>query len=134
MTNIEKFITDSQKTIKFDRQKNNGKANYNSLQNNLLNLFLRTSSCPGELPKSIFQYWEKKYIYNSSDFEYEPKEENINKLAGFLGFLENTQENQEFISDEDWKELSQLVNYEADDLPLHILQDLMALLVSQGKY
>lgn len=59
---------------------------------------------------------------------------NINKLGAFLGFLDNSDEDQDLISNDDWQELGQLVNYEAEDLPVDILQDLMMILVSHNAY
>lgn len=134
MTTVEKFLTDIQKTLKFARQNNNGKTNYQKTRNDILKLFIRGTACPGDLPESLFEYWENQYIYKSNDFDYEPNQNNINKLAAFLAFLENSDENQDFVTPQDWKELNQLVNYEAEDLPLHILQDLMSILVSHGAY
>ena len=51
-----------------------------------------------------------------------------------LAFLNNSDEDQDLISDEDWQEIGRLVNYEAEDLPVNILQELMMVLVSKGAY
>jgi hypothetical protein len=92
------------------------------------------SDSPVSLTDSVFAYWEKTYIYTSSDIQNEPTENNLNKLSSMLAFLSNSDENQELLTQEDWKELSELVNYEAEDLPLDVLQDLMGILVSKGAY
>ena len=134
MTDIRKFVTDLEKIKKIFRQNNSGKCDYNKLQKDIRNLFERSTSCPTGLPASIFEYWENQYIYKSADLGEEPTSDNINKLAAFLAFLENTDEYQELITDEDWEEIGPLVNYEAEDLPVDILQNLMMILVSHGVY
>lgn len=134
MTDIRKFVTDLEKIKKIFRQNNSGKWDYSKLQKDIRNLFERSTSCPTGLPASIFEYWENQYIYKSADLGEEPTSDNINKLAAFLAFLENTDEYQELITDEDWEEIGPLVNYEAEDLPVDILQNLMMILVSHGVY
>lgn len=134
MTDIRKFVTDLEKIKKIFRQNNNGQWDYNKLQKDIRNLFERSTSCPTGLPASIFEYWENQYIYKSADLGEEPTADNINKLAAFLAFLENKDEYQELITDEDWEEIGPLVNYEAEDLPVDILQNLMMILVSHGVY
>ena len=51
-----------------------------------------------------------------------------------LSFLENSEEDYELLTEQDWQELGDLVNYEADDLPIDTLQGLMSTLVSKGAY
>lgn len=134
MTDIGKFLSDVDKIKKHARQNNSGNCNYNIVKNDIRNLFERSTSCPTDLPGSIFEYWENEYIFKSADFGEEPTAEHINKLGAFLGFLDNSDEDQDLISNDDWKEIGQLVNYEAEDLPVDILQDLMMMLVSHGAY
>ena len=134
MTDIGKFLSDVQKLMKHDRQNNSGKSDYNRIKNDLRNIFERATSCPGELPGSVFEYWENEYVYNSTDMANEPSQENANKLGAFLAFLDNSDEDQDLISDHDWQEIGQLVNYEAEELPVDILQDLMMILVNKGAY
>ncbi len=134
MTDIGKFLSDVNRVLKHDRQENSGKSNYDRVRDDICNLFERVSDSPVSLTDSVFAYWEKTYIYTSSDIQNEPTENNLNKLSSMLAFLSNSDENQELLTQEDWKELSELVNYEAEDLPLDVLQDLMGILVSKGAY
>lgn len=129
MNDNSKFSSDVQKILKHCRQNNNGQINYNKVAQDLRSLFERSSGCPGELPASIFEYWEKTYILSSGSLNDEPSEENIKKLVSFFSFLDNSNENSELISDEDWIQLGQLVTYEAEDLPVGILSDLMTVIV-----
>ena len=134
MTDINKFLTDIQKSIKHDRQNNSGKTDYNRVKNDLRRLFERNAAAVGELADSVYEYWENEYIYRSADMSEEPTEENQNRLAAYLAFLENSDEYQELISDDDWNEFGRLVNFEAEELDVDVLQDLMKILVSKGAY
>ena len=93
-----------QKTLKHDRQNNGGKSSYDRVKGDLRRLFERNAAAVGELADSIFEYWENEYIYRAADLTWEPCEENQNRLAAYLAFIENSDENQELISDSDWEE------------------------------
>ena len=134
MTDIGKFLSDVEKTKKYARNNKPGFSGYNDIRDDIRNLFERATSCPKGLPGSIFEYWENEYIYRSADISWEPSEENQNRLAAYLAFLENSDEFQELISDDDWNEFGRLVNFEAEDLDVDVLQDLMKILVSKGAY
>ncbi len=134
MTDISKFLSDIQKSLKHDRQNNSGKSDYNRVKNDLRRLFERNAAAVGELADSVFEYWENEYIYRSADINAEPTEENQNRLAAYLAFLENSDEFQDYVSDADWQEFGRLVNFEAEDLDVDVLQNLMKILVSKGAY
>lgn len=134
MTDINKFLSDVEKTLKHARQNNSGKSSYDRVKGDLRRLFERNAAAVGELADSVFEYWENEYIYRSADLAWEPSAENQNRLAAYLAFLENSDEYQELVSDADWQELSRLVNFEAEDLDVDVLQDLMKILVSKGAY
>ena len=51
-----------------------------------------------------------------------------------LAFMENSDEFEDLLTDKDWQELGDTVSYEAEDLPVDLLQDLMKILVSHGAY
>ena len=134
MTDINKFLSDVQKSLKHDRQNNSGKSDYNRVKGDLRRLFERNAAAVGELADSVYEYWENEYIYRAADVKAEPGEENQNRLAAYLAFLENSDEYQELISEADWEEFGRLVNFEAEDLDVDVLQDLMKILVSKGTY
>jgi hypothetical protein len=58
--------------------------------------------------------------------------DNINILGALLSFLEATDEDEDLLSDKNWKDLAELVTYEAEDLPIDILQALMSTLVRKS--
>ena len=134
MTDIGKFLSDIQRIKKHDRQNNGGNPDYNRIFRDLNSLFLRSTSCPADLARSVFEYWENEYIFNSKNQKEEPSEENSQKLAAMLAFLEDSDEFQSVLTQKDWQELRDLVNYEAEDLPVDVLQSLMRVLVEKGAY
>ena len=134
MTDIGKFLSNIQRIKKHDRQNNSGNPDYNRIFRELNSLFLRSTSCPADLARSVFEYWENEYIFNSQNQKEEPSEENSQKLAAMLAFLEDSDEFQSVLTQKDWQELRDLVNYEAEDLPVDILQSLMRVLVEKGAY
>ena len=134
MTDIGKFLSDIQRIKKHDRQNNGGNPDYNRIFRDLNSLFLRSTSCPADLARSVFEYWENEYIFNSQNQKEEPSEENSQKLAAMLAFLEDSDEFQSVLAQKDWQELRDLVNYEAEDLPVDVLQSLMRVLVEKGAY
>ncbi|MCI6187909.1 MAG: hypothetical protein MR739_12205 [Spirochaetia bacterium] len=134
MTDIGKFLSNIQRIKKHDRQNNSGNPDYNRIFRELNSLFLRSTSCPADLARSVFEYWENEYIFNSQNQKEEPSEENSQKLAAMLAFLEDSDEFQSVLTQKDWQELGDLVNYEAEDLPVDILQSLMRVLVEKGAY
>ena len=134
MTDIGKFLSDIQRIKKHDRQNHSGNPDYNRIFRDLNSLFLRSTSCPADLARSVFEYWENEYVFNSQNQKEEPSEENSQKLAAMLAFLEDSDEFQSVLTQKDWQELRDLVNYEAEDLPVDILQSLMRVLVEKGAY
>ena len=134
MTDIGKFLSDIQRIKKHDRQNNGGNPDYNRIFRDLNSLFLRSTSCPADLARSVFEYWENEYVFSSQSQKEEPSEENSQKLAAMLAFLEDSDEFQSVLTQKDWQELGDLVNYEAEDLPVDVLQSLMRVLVEKGAY
>lgn len=134
MTDIGKFLSDIQRIKKHDRQNHSGNPDYNRIFRDLNSLFLRSTSCPADLARSVFEYWENEYIFSSKNQKEEPSEENSQKLAAMLAFLEDSDEFQSVLTQKDWQELRDLVNYEAEDLPVDVLQSLMRVLVEKGAY
>ena len=134
MTDIGKFLSDIQRIKKHDRQNHSGNPDYNRIFRDLNSLFLRSTSCPADLARSVFEYWENEYVFSSQNQKEEPSEENSQKLAAMLAFLEDSDEFQSVLTQKDWQELRDLVNYEAEGLPVDILQSLMRVLVEKGAY
>ena len=133
MNTIDKFLSDIEKAKKYARQKGTA-GGYNAVRGELERLFENASSCPTDLPHSLFEYWENTYIFTSADLTWEPESDKCQKLAAMLAFLEDSDEYSDTLSDSDWQEIGRLVNFEAEDLPVDLLQQLMKVLVSKGAY
>lgn len=129
MTDVEKFISDVAKLKKMDRHDHNNENDYNRLSNPLCDLFAKSSQVEKSLAGTIFDYWEKNYIWNQADLSEVPSDQDIAKLAAFLAFLNNSDENSELVTQEDWENMAELVNYEAEDMDIGKLTELMAILV-----
>ena len=134
MTDIGKFLSDIHRIKIHDRQNHSGNPDYNRIFRDLNSLFLRSTSCPADLARSVFEYWENEYIFNSQNQKEEPSEENSQKLAAMLAFLEDSDEFQSVLTQKDWQELGDLVNYEAGELPVDILRRLLRVFVEKGAY
>ena len=132
MTYIEKFHTDLIRCIKFARQENGGKPNAKKACKDAVSLFLRSTTVPGALPSSLAEYWERTYIDESDNPAEEPSEKNVDRLCALLAFLEGYDEFEDVLTDEDYHMLGELVNYEAEDLPIEKLEYMMGLVVSKG--
>lgn len=132
MTEIQKFKSDLQRTIKHERADNNGRYDSKKVIQRIVELFIRSSSVPANLSRAVAFYWQENYIDNSAEPENEPTQEHTDILGAMLSFLEDTHEDEEYLSDDDWKELADIVNYEAEDLPIQVLQNLMSTVVSKG--
>ena len=133
MTDIQKFSSDVKKIIKMNRFQD-GSLNLEDTCEKIIQQFERASSIPASLSGSVASYWKTTYIDTSNEQENEPTQEHLDVLCGFLSFLENSDENFDLISNSDWKELSELVNCEAETLPIEILQQLMSILVEKGVF
>ena len=132
MTFIEKFQSDLNRTIKYARQENGGKPNAQKACKDAVSLFLRSTSVPGSLPASLAEYWERTYIDESADPAEEPTSENVDRLCALLAFLEGADEFEDVLNGDDYHMLGELVNYEAEDLPIEKLQYMMGVVVSKG--
>ena len=133
MTDIQKFSSDVKKIIKMNRFQD-GSLNLEDTCEKIIVQFERASSVPASLSGSVASYWKTTYIDTSNEQENEPTQEHLDVLCGLLSFLENSDENFDLISNSDWKELSELVNCEAETLPIEILQQLMSILVEKGVF
>lgn len=133
MTSNEKFYSDIKKIVKNERNED-GTLNLEVCAEKIINFFIRESTVPESLAGSVAAYWKSEYIDRSLEIENEPTQEHIEILCAFLSFLENSDENYDLISDSDWKELCTLVDCEAENLSIEVLQQLMSVLVEKNAF
>ena len=71
------------------------------------------------------------YILGSPDQESLPTSENLDTLAAMQSLLDNDGQQINTLSDKDLKELCQIVNMEAEDIPIDVLNSLMMIFVDR---
>lgn len=130
MADLRKFYADVQRIQKHTRAQC-GSYNAEKVVSQVITLFESNARGLGELPQSISEYWKKTYIDASTVPETEPSMQNIDWLACVLSFLDGELEGDQDLSKKDWKELSTLISYEAEDLPIDVLSSLMTILVEK---
>jgi hypothetical protein len=132
MNDSQKFYADVRRLMKYERAQNGGRYNAKAVCTKIASLFASSNTGLGSLPDSIADYWTKTYIDSSIKPDSEPTEENLDRLAAMQTFLDGTaDETTDILSAQDWQELGDMVNYEAEDLPLDVLSTLMTILVDK---
>lgn len=128
---IQKFNSDIEKIKKYQRAENAGNYDSKKCCHQITALFERSNSFAGELAGLFADYWIETYIEKSTCPEKEPSEENTEKLLAMHALLNQTQtqEDTKALSDSDWKELCQIVDFNAQDIDLDLLNSLMTAFV-----
>lgn len=134
MNRTEKFLADAQRIRKHYRAEH---PKYDGLKvaQETASLFQRTNPDVKELARSFADYWLNEYVSRSTGMDDEPTEQNLAKLAAMQAVLDSEDggdEGTEALDSKDWQELCSLTNYEAEDLPLETLNNLMILFVDKG--
>lgn len=133
MNTIEKFISDIQKTIKYDRANNGGHYDGKRACTQITKIFQANNKNLGNLAVDIGDYWLNTYILSSEDAANEPTEQNIAKIRAFQCFFENdVSEDLDALSSEDWETLRDFINDSAEDIDLDSLQNMMSILLDKG--
>lgn len=131
MDDIQKFYSDVEKIKKHYRANNGGNYDGAAVCNEICDFFARNNSSLGGLGNAFAGYWMDTYINNSTNLHEEPSAENVDRLAAMQSLLDGSTDYTECLSDSDWHELCSLTNYEAEDLPIEVLNDLMAIFVDK---
>ena len=131
MTNTDKFLADIKRII--NRNRADG-VKYDALAccRQVTELFSFYNKDLGDLPHSIGDYWFKEYIVPSTQLEEEPTLQHQDWLADVLEFLAGEEGEFKSITSKDWITLRDLINYEAEDLPVEVLSSLMGVLLERG--
>lgn len=133
MTSIDKFLSDIQKTIKFDRANNGGHYDAKRACTQIAKLFANNNRNLGSLALSLSDYWLNTYILGSEDLANEPSEQNIERIKAFQSFADS-EEDADFsvLTSDDWETLRDFVDDEAENLDLDSLQSMMNLILQNG--
>ena len=133
MTTIDKFLSDIQKTIKYDRANNGGHYDVKRACTQISKLFASNNRNLASLAISISDYWLNTYVLASENLENEPSEQNIERIKAFQSFCD-ADEDADFsvLTDDDWETLRDFVDDEAESLDLDSLQNMMNLILQNG--
>ena len=128
MDSIQKLYTDIRKIAKHGRTED-----LQSVCETISHRFSALFPDLGILPESVADYWVTNRILNSAQPENEPSEKNLLWLITAADILNGTysENGQNEFSAKDWEQLRDMVRYEAEDLPLDKLTELMSLFVAK---
>ena len=129
MDSIQKLNSDILKAKKHHLAENNGAINLQKLCDEIIKLFVSSNRGIEGLARSFADYWANKYVLSNPDGEL--SEKSINVLLSIQALFENEVSLTDSLDAEDWKELCELTNYEAEDLPLEFLNNLMIIFVDR---
>lgn len=131
MTNTDKFLADIKRIIK--RNRSSG-ITYDGVEcsRQVAQLFCSYYKDLGDLPNSISEYWLNTYIVTSGEISEEPSREHQDWLADVLELLAGEEGEFKSITQKDWVSLRDLINYEAEELPVEVLSSLMGVLLERG--
>ena len=130
MIDLQKFFADVERIKKRERADH---SSYDSSRvvESVIELFVSNNRDMTSLASSFADYWQKTYIAPSSQREEEPIRENIDRLAAMQSLLDGETFATEILNAKDWKELSSLVNFEAEDIPMDMLEKMMMIFVDK---
>ncbi|MBO5137635.1 MAG: hypothetical protein J6B81_03945 [Spirochaetaceae bacterium] len=131
MNEIEKFRADVRRIIKYERADNIKVYDGIQVAKKIGQLFCKLNPSLGNLPASIVDYWLESMEQDTTVVAEQPSEKNIDWLVAALSFLEGMASECQCFTQSDWKKMSELINYEAEDLPLDHLSSLMSILVEK---
>lgn len=128
----EKIVADARRIIKRERAENG--EHYDGLKacEKIAELLPKNNPALTSVARQVGDYWYSTYINYSEIPNSEPTDQNLNKLSAMQNFLQGIDDSNNFLSQEDWQELGQIVRFEADDMPLDLLSNLMSLIVDHN--
>ncbi|MCR5217265.1 hypothetical protein [Treponema sp.] len=132
MDSIQKFTSDIEKIKKFNRAQG-GRYNGEKVCQEAAELLARSNPSIKELAMAAGDYWMQTYILSSPDLENEPSGANIDKLAAIHALLQGDDQT-DALEEGDWKELCSIVNAEAEDLPMDLLNELMSIFLDHQAF
>ena len=133
MNSIDKFLSDIQKTLKYDRANNGGHYDAARACTQIAKLFANNNRHLGTLAVSLGDYWLNTYILQSEDVAQEPSEQNIERIKAFQNFCDSAEdEDYSVLTSDDWETLRDFVDDEAETLDLDSLQNMMSIILANG--
>ncbi len=134
MDNIQKLVSDIEKIKKHYRAEHGNNYDGEKVCEQIKDLFTKTNRTVSSLANSFADYWNDTYIRTSMDIKNEPSDDNINRLAALQGILDGEPEDTDILTDEDWQNLCETVNAEAEDIPIETLNSLMTIFLDKKAF
>jgi len=133
MTTFEKFYSDVQKTIKYDRANNGGHYDGKRACTQICKLFNNYNKDVSEVSTQIADYWLNTYVLASEDVANEPSQLNLDRIRAFYSFMNNdVSEILDVLTADDWENLRDFVNDCAETINLDALQNMMSVILDKG--
>lgn len=126
MNKSEKFSADLKRIKKANRS--GASFNMNAALLDIERLFTGQNSQCGELASSLFDWWKNEWARGP-----ELEDSALEKLSAVNSFL-NEEEDTDALDQDDWKRIKDEVGYEAENLPLDLLSQMMKTIVSKGSF
>lgn len=132
MNKSEKLCADIRRIAKHERMEHSG--NYNGIRvcEQAAAAFRNSISGLGDLPASIAAYWLETYIYPASCPDDLPDTARIDWLSSALELLDGDDSSAGCFTSDDWVAFRDMVNAEAEELPLPVLSSLMGMIMNHG--
>lgn len=132
MDNIQKLYSDIEKIKKHNRN-SSGTLDLNKVATQVSEMFQRNNRDFCDLPNSLAEYWVKTYVYPQIDLNANDlSQESVDKLCAMQAFLDNDIEGDtDCLTLDDWKQIAAFVNFEAEDMPIDLLSQMMSILVEK---
>lgn len=132
MDNIQKLYSDIEK-IKKHKRNSSGTLDLNKVATQVSEMFQRNNRDFCDLPNSLAEYWVKTYVYPQIDLNANDlSQESVDKLCAMQAFLDNDiEDDTDCLTLDDWKQIAAFVNFEAEDMPIDLLSQMMSILVEK---
>lgn len=126
MNKSEKFSADLKRIKKANRSR--AAFNLNAALADIERLFTGQNAQCSALAASLFDWWKNEWARGP-----ELEDSALEKLAAVNSFL-NEEEDTDALDQDDWKRIKDEVGYEAENLPLDLLSQMMKTIVSKGSF
>ena len=132
MDSIQKLYSDIEKIKKHNRN-SSGTLDLNKVATQVSEMFQRNNRDFCDLPNSLAEYWVKTYVYPQIDLNANDlSQESVDKLCAMQAFLDNDiEDDTDCLTLDDWKQIAAFVNFEAEDMPIDLLSQMMSILVEK---
>lgn len=131
---LQKFSADIKRCLKHYRA-NNSNYDGQKASEEVANMFQRVNDDLGTLGEGLAGFWLNNFIRNSADPN-EPTEKNCAILEALQAFIDGDGSylSEAGLTQDQWEEIKDNVNSEAEDLPLDVLQDMMSIILDNCEF